>query len=305
MSLRTIVRVLGGDLYDGGRRANIPAPGHSRRDRSVSLLDQGDRLIVHVFGGGDWRQVRDDLRARGLLKGGGDLPRSRGPEPASDNARRLARRQTAVALWEAGRPLAGSLSERHCRGRGVRGSLPGPDALRHHGLTPLSVYRPPSSTRPALLAAIRDPGGEVTAVEITYLGPGGRRAVDVRLARKTVGLVSPASAVLLDPAAAEMVVAEGVFSALSARRRFALPAWALFSTSNLRSWRPPSGVTSVLVVADRGADGEASARVLVRALRGLGLTAEVALPPAPFGDWNDLEQAADSLEVADGRKRRK
>jgi hypothetical protein len=67
MSLRTIVRVMGGNLYDGGRRANIPAPGHSRRDRSVSLLEIGGRLIVHTFGDGDWRQVRDDLRARGLL----------------------------------------------------------------------------------------------------------------------------------------------------------------------------------------------------------------------------------------------
>jgi len=38
MSLREIVRVLGGDLYDGGRRANVPAPKHSRADRSVSLL---------------------------------------------------------------------------------------------------------------------------------------------------------------------------------------------------------------------------------------------------------------------------
>ena len=38
MSLRTIVQALGGELYDGGRRANIPAPGHSAADRSVSLL---------------------------------------------------------------------------------------------------------------------------------------------------------------------------------------------------------------------------------------------------------------------------
>ena len=37
MSLRTIVQALGGELYDRGRRANIPAPGHSAADRSVSL----------------------------------------------------------------------------------------------------------------------------------------------------------------------------------------------------------------------------------------------------------------------------
>ena len=63
MSLRAIVEVLGGDLYDGGRRANIPAPGHSRADRSVSLLLKDDRVIVHTFGDGDWQAVLDDLVA--------------------------------------------------------------------------------------------------------------------------------------------------------------------------------------------------------------------------------------------------
>ncbi len=53
MSLRAIVRALGGELYDGGRRANIPAPGHSAGDRSVSLLLQGDRMVVHTFGDHD------------------------------------------------------------------------------------------------------------------------------------------------------------------------------------------------------------------------------------------------------------
>ena len=59
MSLRTIVRALGGDLYDRGRRANIPAPGHSAADRSVSLLLENNRIIVHTFGDGDWKAVLD------------------------------------------------------------------------------------------------------------------------------------------------------------------------------------------------------------------------------------------------------
>lgn len=49
MSLRHIVKVLGGDLYDGGARANIPAPGHSVGDRSVSLLLKDGRVYVHTF----------------------------------------------------------------------------------------------------------------------------------------------------------------------------------------------------------------------------------------------------------------
>jgi putative DNA primase/helicase len=67
MSLRTIVDVLGGDLYDRGFRANIPAPGHSPADRSVSLMLREGRIIVHTFGDGDWRTVLDHLRGHGLV----------------------------------------------------------------------------------------------------------------------------------------------------------------------------------------------------------------------------------------------
>lgn len=290
MSLRSIVRALGGDLYDGGRRANIPAPGHSRQDRSVSLLERNGRLIVHAFGDSDWRAVRDDLRARGLL--GADAPVCDHGEAAShEGESRVRRRQCAEVLWSCGRSIIGTASERHCRHRGVFGALPGVEALRHHGLTPLSVYRPGTTTRPALLAGVRDPGGAISAVEITYLDTRGRRATDLRLSRKTVGLIPPGCAVRLDAAGPALLVAEGVFTALSARKRFGLPAWALLSTSNLRVWRPPSGVDRVLIAADRGKDGEASAARLARDLAGFGVKVEIALPPDGFGDWNEAENA--------------
>ena len=77
MSLRAIVQALGGDLYDGGRRANIPAPGHSAQDRSVSLLLQGDRVVVHTFGDGDWKDVLDQLREHRLI--GADRTVLKGP----------------------------------------------------------------------------------------------------------------------------------------------------------------------------------------------------------------------------------
>ena len=289
MSLRSIVRRLGGDLYDGGRRANIPAPGHSRRDRSVSLWDRDGRLLIHTFGDGDWRTVRDHLRAEGLLDGsGGDDP----PAMArvAPSAGRRERQAVARRLWSAGRTIAGTASERHCRLRGVIGDLPGPSVLRHHSFAPLAVYRPVSPTRPALLAAIQDCAGALSAVEVAYLTPGGASALDVRLARKTVGLVPVGSAVRIDPAGPQMLVAEGLFTTLSARARFALPAWALLSTGNLRHWTPPAGVVSVLVAGDRGQDGEASAKVLVDRLSALGLACRLAFPPPGFGDWNDVDR---------------
>src|SRR5580658_1830546 len=103
MPLRAIVRALGGDLYDGGRRANVPAPGHSPRDRSVSLLWTGQRLVVHGFGAADWREVLDALRARGLIDASG-APTGASTEapPRRPPAERVA---MAQALWAAARPL--------------------------------------------------------------------------------------------------------------------------------------------------------------------------------------------------------
>ncbi|AZS19166.1 toprim domain-containing protein [Caulobacter sp. FWC26] len=293
MSLRAIVRRLGGDLYDGGRRANIPAPGHSRRDRSVSLLEHDGRVVVHTFGDGDWREVRDHLRSLGLLDEAGPARLAQAAVEAAADQGRLARRETATRLWNEGRTLAGTVSARHCRGRGVLGQLPGPQALRHHPAAPLSVYRPTSSTRPALMAGVLDAAGTITAVELTYLTPGGRRAFDLALPRKTVGLVPAGSAVRLDPAAPDMLVAEGVFTALAARRRFALPAWALLSTSNLRRWRPPPLVRSVLIAGDRGTDGEASAQRLAEGLAAEGVAARIVLPPPGSGDWDEAASAGD------------
>jgi putative DNA primase/helicase len=286
MSLRAIVRRLGGDLYDGGRRANIPAPGHSPADRSVSLLEQDGRILIHTFGDGDWRQVREQLGGLGLLGTGAETGRrmERAGRAAADGA---SRRSVAQALWDQGRPILGTLSERHCRGRGMAGALPGASALRHHPAAPISVYRPGSAVRPALLAGVRDCDGVLSAVEITYLTPGGRRAFDLALPRKTVGVIPVGGAVRLYPPGPRLLVGEGVFTVNAAGRHFGLPAWALLSTSNLRRWRPPPGVSALLIAADRGPDGERSAAVLAEAVREAGVAVEIALPPMPFGDWDD------------------
>ncbi len=299
MSLHAIVQTLGGDLYDRGRRANIPAPGHSRHDRSVSLLLEGDRVVVHTFGGGDWREVLDHLRALNLIDAA-NAPLSvaaaearAAPGPAT----RLERRDAALRLWEAGRAIAGTPSERYWRGRGLVGPLPGAEALRHNGQTPVSAYRRGGHARPALLAAIQTADGSLTAIEVTYLTAQGARAADLRLVRKTIGPAPGGCAIRLDPVGEDLLVGEGVFTTRSASEWFGLPGWALGSTRNLRIWRPPAGVRSVLIAADRGADGEVSAERLRAGLVHDGVTATVALPPPPYGDWNEW-----SVAVGPGRR---
>ena len=298
MSLSAIVRALGGDLYAGGRRANVPGPGHSRDDRSVSLLLEGRRVIVHCFAGDDWRDVLADLRARGLVDAAGGLTGGAGiPRPLAEPPNRAASRAIALSLWAEAGPTAGTLSARHAQLRGVPRPLP--DALRHHGGVSAAVYAGAGPRRPALLAAIRDAAGGLCGVEVTYLAPNGLRA---RLAtpRKTVGGCPAGAAVRLGPAAPRLLVGEGVFTCLSAARVFRLPAWALLSTRNLRAWRAPEGVRAVLIAADRGADGERAARTLAGRLRAAGVAVEIRWPPAPHGDWN--EAAGGMAGAEDGER---
>jgi hypothetical protein len=290
----SLVRAVGGDFSVGGRRALVPGPGHSAADRSVSLWLREGRVVVHCFGGADWREVLDDLRQRGwidadnrLLDGGavGSSPVS---PPDTTRAERVA---AAQRLWSGARAIAGDgPAARHVARRGVDLALDVQGALRAHAGAPSAVYRDAGPRRPALLAAVRIAEGALTAVEVTYLDRSGRRSALARPSRKIVGVLPPGCAVRLSAAAPEMVVGEGVFTTLSAIKRFALPGWALLSTGNLRRWRPPGEARRLLIAGDRGPDGERSALALRAALLALGLRADVALPPKGYGDWNDLDR---------------
>ncbi len=297
MTLHRLVRALGGDLYAGGHRANIPAPGHSARDRSISLLLTDGRVILHGFGSADWRDARDWLCDRGFidatgrLTGGGQGPAS---SPRPDRAQR---RDMASRLWAEGVGLdTGILSRRYLTNRTL-GDLTDIPNLRHHPSAPTSVYSTGAWSHPALMARISDEADDLTAIELTYLDPNGTRASGLRLSRKTVGTVPPRAAVRLAPAASEMLVGEGVLTTLSAMRRFGLPGWALRAANNLAAWTPPCGVRRVLIAADNGLAGLRAARRLRGRFAVMGVIGAIRRPDPGFEDWN-------AVDVAEARSRR-
>ena len=60
MSLKNIVAKTAGDLWAAGAQANIPAPGHSSVDRSVSLLMGKDGKVRIEYPPGlaqDWNEA--------------------------------------------------------------------------------------------------------------------------------------------------------------------------------------------------------------------------------------------------------
>jgi putative DNA primase/helicase len=62
-SAREIALALGGDVVSFNRVA-APGPGHSPKDRSLSILITGSDFIVHSFAGDDWRVCKDYVRSR-------------------------------------------------------------------------------------------------------------------------------------------------------------------------------------------------------------------------------------------------
>jgi len=304
MTLHAIVRALGGDLYQGGFRANVPAPGHSDADRSVSLWLNRGRVVIHGFGGADWRCVRDLLRDRGFINAAGQLTgagRTGPPAPQPDRRLRL---ETAMRLWEEAVPLgledAASL---YLRRRAINARPAAPD-LRLHPSAPVRVYGSGGPARPALVARISDAADRLTAVELTYLEHNGLPALGLALPRKTVGVVPPGATVRLAAAAPDMLAGEGVATTLSAMERFGRPGWALMSANNLAAWTPPSCVRDLLIAADRGAVGEAAAARLRHRLLAKGLTVRTLCPDAPFGDWNEVARNI-RKEESEGAGRRR
>ena len=65
--LKTIVRRIGaGDIYNGGRAATVPGPGHSSRDRSLSLRvsDDGARVLWYSHANDDAAKPLQETVAR-------------------------------------------------------------------------------------------------------------------------------------------------------------------------------------------------------------------------------------------------
>lgn len=290
-SLEPIVTALGGTLYDGGRRALVPGPGHSPADRSVSLsLTREGRILIHCFSpGDDWRSVRDHLRARGLLKGAGPLVRSHDAAPVGRaRARSVDRSARARGWWDEGEALEGTPAERYLRRRGVTRALASP-ALRFH---PAATSLEDRFRRPALLAAITDACGRVQGVQILLVDRFGAKAA-VATPRRIVGALLGGAVRLDAPVDGALLVAEGVETALSASQMLQAPAWAALSVWNLAHLRAPHPLHRLIIAADNGAPGRDGASALALSLRAerADMTVDIAPPPAPFGDWNDALQA--------------
>ena len=264
-------------------------PAHTNtRTPALSLSDGKDgRLLAHCHAGCTFVEILNALKGLGVLDGAGCyVP----PDPATlllrrakerDDAKKRARQ--ARALWDEAAPIDGSLAETYLRGRGI--TCPLPQTLRFHP----ACWHPTAARFPAMVARVD--GADHFSVHRTYLQPDGSGKAKVLPDKAMLGSVA-GGAVALTDAPSDLVVAEGIETALSlACGLLCAPAtiWAALSTSGMRGLRLPSSPKRLIIATDGDHSGAGQTAGLVLAERANALGWDVSLFPAPEGrDWNDV-----------------
>lgn len=185
-------------------------------------------------------------------------------------------------LWKASVPAQGTQVEAYLETRGVAGILP--QDIR----CALQLFhRPFEQSFPAMLAAVRHgTTGQVMAVHRTWLKPDGSGKADIDPNKMMLGKVL-GGAVRLAEAASEMMVAEGIETALSAMQITGVPTWAALSTAGLKGLVLPPLVKRVVIASDSDPAGVHAASVAADRWRSEGREVATMTPPSSQ-DFNDV-----------------
>lgn len=274
-------------------RGPTSGKGAAGRWCDAATGDHGDLLdVIRLVSGFD--SLRDAFNeARSFL----NKPRESRPEggPRERSARNGESSESARNLFRAGRAITGTLAETYLRRRGITYPLEPLWSLRFH---PACFYRAtddaPRETWPALLAAITDPNGTITAVQRTWLARDGFAKAPIEDPRRTLG-PQLGGGVRLGLIGDVLTAGEGLETMLSIRTVLpSMPVLAGLSANHLASIELPSGLKRLYVARDNDPEGlRAQARLRERyELQGVEIR---SLQPA-FDDFNsDLRRLGPAL----------
>lgn len=317
MNIQFAAQALCGDLA-GRDTVLCPGPGHSMRDRSLSVTFDAtapDGFLTHSHAGDDFADCRDHVRQMlgldAFTSGNGRralafVPRQIGPDPVA-----LQRREFALSLWQEGRGIGGTVVERYLRGRRV--SIPAEAftgrALRFHPACPFRLESGEAVRLPAMLAAmVNIASNEFQGVHRTALAPDGSGKANVRgLADAKKMLGSNRAAVIKlspdDAVTTGIAIAEGIETALSVMGNFGIaPVWSTMTAGTLAGFPVLTGIECLSIFADndkaklqggrlRQAGNEAAMQCALR-WSDEGHEAVIWTPPDIGTDFNDVAARA-------------
>jgi Toprim domain-containing protein len=281
MNIRALATALGGDVV-GGNTVSAPGPGHSPRDRSLSVrLDASapDGFLAYSHSGDDWKVCRDYVRQRLGLPDWqpGDernrrIPPSQikkwdlamieaeakaGPREWSEDE--LLRIGMAKRIWDQAANPKNTLAHIYLsdhRKLDLTEELSG-SVLRFHRACP---WREESSGQtikvPALIAAFRSVDDDsITGIHRIRLNPDGSK-----YGRRMLGIVHR-SAVKLSPLTDTLAIGEGVESCMAAQQLGYTPVWAVGSVGAISFFPILNGVERLVLLAETGRPSEDAIKI--------------------------------------------
>jgi hypothetical protein len=201
--------------------------------------------------------------------------------------------RSARAIWFAAKPIEDrSAAWLYLWWRGIAPMRPIP-SLRFTPELYCSELRKPL---PALVGAVQDAEGRVTAIQRIWLGKsievvdgvgpdkGNRPAL--LAPKKTLGPMGQ-GAVRLGRAANTIGIAEGIETALAVRKIYSLSVWAALGAGRMANLYIPDTVGRVVIFADNGDAGHKAADRAIDTYEAQGLIADAEFPPPEHGDFVD------------------
>jgi putative DNA primase/helicase len=290
MDARTVAYALGGDVT-GRDSANVPGPGHSKADRSLSIkLDARapDGFVVCSHAGDDPMACRDHVRDKlglGRWERGKDYQTpirvaDTGPDPDQEK-----RKAFALKIWSESKSPAGSIVQHYLRefrglelDDGVAGSV-----IRFHG----SLYFDHETRLPGMVCLLRDiVTDEPCGIHRTFLDCKTGEKID----RRMLGIARGA-AIKLDPVGSNLTIGEGVETALSGRSAGFGPVWALGSSGAVRSFPVIKSVSELTILEENDPTSQRDVEACARRYLTAGKPVNIVTPNIG-NDMNDAWKAA-------------
>ena len=298
-----------GGRVTGPNTILCPGPGHSPKDRSLSVKfdpTAPDGFLTYSHAGDDWHECRDYVRERlGLPRWepGDEQRRSVPPQHVgkwdlaatdaeADEGPRIwtedevLRIAAARRMWEEAQDPRGTLAERYLR---EHRRLDPPDdlagrVLRFHPACPWRNENTGKTDRiPALIVPFRSVDDDaVTGIHRIALEP-----FSAKPNRRMLGIVHRA-AIKLDPVGEQLAVGEGVETCMASRELGYGPTWALGSTGGISFFPIIDGVKTLLILGERGDASAQAIKFCGTRWKNAGRRVRFAIPDPGFSDLNDV-----------------
>jgi hypothetical protein len=251
LDARSLAAALNGEVV-GPDRVLAPGPGHSLKDRSLSVrvdAQAPDGFLAHSFAGDDWRACRDHIRAAIGLGSVGDNSRRKLARPQRARVTAVTASTTtasALALWNRANDAHGTIVEKYLAGRKL--ALPANDSVIRH----IAEIENRAAIMVALMRDVMT--DEPRAVHRTYL-----TEAAIKTHRKFLG-PSRGTAIKLAPISETLTVAEGLETAFAAFAAGMNSVWAMGSSGAIGALPVLPGVINLVVLAEN--DGGASRKAV-------------------------------------------